>query len=162
MSTNFKSVDLSMQKKIDRSADRQIDRFDFLGHSRKHATFLLVICMNFVKRNGPSTYVIEETSFVKMKVDMRVWPECSHACSQRAQLLGVTPHELRGQKLAEILIFYVGQKISWHIYAPIGLTKLLRCVSTPSRKKRKRTREINFGGYYRYCGVGFYVGWACV
>jgi len=30
--------------------------------------------------------------------------------SQRAQLLGVTQHELGGQKLAEILIFYVGKK----------------------------------------------------
>ncbi len=45
-------------------------------------------------------------------------------CSQRAQLLGVTQHELRRQKLMEILIFYVGQKISGRIYAPIGLTLL--------------------------------------
>ncbi len=40
-----------------------------------------------------------------------------HACSQRAQLLGVAPHELGGQKLAEILFFYVGQKISGRICA---------------------------------------------
>ncbi len=49
-----------------------------------------------------------------------------HACSQRAQLLGVTLHELRGQKLAEILIFYVGQKISGPIFEPIGLKLLIK------------------------------------
>ena len=72
--------------------------------------------MNLVIRNGPSTYVIEKTSFVKIKVDTRV--------ARELRLLGVTQHELRGQKLAEILIFYVGQKIIWRIFAPIGL-KLL-------------------------------------
>jgi hypothetical protein len=51
-------------------------------------------------------------------------------------LLGVTPHELRGQKLAEILFFYAGQKISGRIYAPIGL-KLL----TLSHRYKKK----NFG-----------------
>ena len=73
--------------------------------------------MNLVIRNGPTTYVIEKTSFVKIKVDTRG--------SQRAQLLGVTQHELRGQKLAEILIFYVGQKISGRIYASTGLKLLI-------------------------------------
>ncbi len=38
----------------------------------KYGTFLLVICMNLVVRNGPSTYVIKKTSFVKIKVDTRV------------------------------------------------------------------------------------------
>ncbi len=37
-----------------------------------YGTFLLVIRMNLVIRNGPSTYVIEITSFVKIKVDKRV------------------------------------------------------------------------------------------
>ena len=32
-------------------------------------TFLLVICMNLVIRNGPPTHVIENSSFVKIKVD---------------------------------------------------------------------------------------------
>ena len=54
-----------------------------------------------------------------------------HACSQRAQLLGVTPHELGGQKLAEILSFYVGQKISGRIYASIGLKLLIQLFSNP-------------------------------
>jgi hypothetical protein len=33
----------------------------------EYGTFLLVIRMNLVIRNGPSTYVIEKTSFVKLK-----------------------------------------------------------------------------------------------
>jgi hypothetical protein len=33
--------------------------------------------MNLVIRNGPSTYVIKKTSFVKIKVDMRVARELS-------------------------------------------------------------------------------------
>jgi hypothetical protein len=75
--------------------------------------------MNLVIQNGPSTsYIIKKNELCKNK--------SGHACSQKAQLIGVTPHELRGQKLAEILIFYVGQKISWRIFAPIGL-KLLSC-----------------------------------
>ena len=61
---------------------------------------------------GPSTYIFKKTSFVKKKVDC-----------QRAQLISIN-HELRGQKLAEILIFYAGQKISRPILEPIGL-KLL-------------------------------------
>jgi hypothetical protein len=52
--------------------------------------------MNLVIRNGPSTYVIEKTSFVKIKVDTHVARELSY--------LGVTLHRLRGQKLAEKLI----------------------------------------------------------
>ncbi len=47
------------------------------------------------------------------------------ACSQRAQLLGVTLGRLRGQKLAEILIFYVGPKKSGRRYATTAV-KLLR------------------------------------
>jgi hypothetical protein len=62
-----------------------------------YGTFLLVICMNLVIQNGPSTYVFKKTSFVTIKVDKCV--------SQRAQLLGVTLHRLRGQKLAENLSF---------------------------------------------------------
>ena len=34
----------------------------------EYGTFLLVICINLVIRNGPSTYVIEKTSFVKKKL----------------------------------------------------------------------------------------------
>ena len=37
-----------------------------------YCTFLLVIRMNLVIQNGPSTYGIEKTSFVKIKVNMRV------------------------------------------------------------------------------------------
>jgi hypothetical protein len=44
-----------------------------------YGTFLLVICMNLVIRNGPSTYVIEKTSFVKIKVDTRVARELSYS-----------------------------------------------------------------------------------
>ena len=34
--------------------------------------------MNLVIQNGPSTYVIEKTSFVKIKVDTRVARELSY------------------------------------------------------------------------------------
>jgi hypothetical protein len=73
----------------------------------EYGTFLLVIHMNLVIQNGPSTYVIEKTSFINIKVDTRVARELSYT-------------------RREILIFYVGQKISGRIYAPIGL-KLLSC-----------------------------------
>ena len=44
----------------------------------EYGTFLLfVIRMNLVIRNEPSTYVIEKTSFVKIKVDTRVARELS-------------------------------------------------------------------------------------
>ena len=49
------------------------------------------------------------------------------ARDQRAQLLGVTLGRLRGQKLAEILIFYVGQKKSGLRYETTAV-KLLNCV----------------------------------
>jgi hypothetical protein len=65
-----------------------------------------------------------------------------HASSQRAQLLGVTPHELGGQKLAEILIFYVGQKISWLIYEPIGV-KLLNAHAPKKLNRRKIPYSIH-------------------
>ena len=42
-----------------------------------YGTFLLVIRMNLVIRNRPSTYVIEKTSFVKIKKDTRVARELS-------------------------------------------------------------------------------------
>ena len=45
----------------------------------EYGTFLLVIRMNLVIRNGPSTYVIEKTSFVKIKVDTRVARELSYS-----------------------------------------------------------------------------------
>jgi hypothetical protein len=35
--------------------------------------------MNLVIRNGPSTHVIENTSFVKIKVDTRVAREISYS-----------------------------------------------------------------------------------
>ena len=37
----------------------------------EYGTFLLVIRMNLVIRNGPPTHVIENSSFVKIKVDTR-------------------------------------------------------------------------------------------
>jgi hypothetical protein len=43
-----------------------------------YSTFLLVIHMNLVIKNGPSTYVIEKTSFVKIKVDTRAARELSY------------------------------------------------------------------------------------
>jgi hypothetical protein len=49
----------------------------------EYGTFLLVIRMNLVIRNGPSTYVIEKNELRKNK--------SRHACSQRTQLIGVTP-----------------------------------------------------------------------
>jgi hypothetical protein len=42
-----------------------------------YGTFLLVIRMNLVIQNGPSTYIIKKTSFVKIKVDTRVARELS-------------------------------------------------------------------------------------
>jgi hypothetical protein len=41
----------------------------FLASVNDYGTFLLVICMNLVIQNGPSAYVIQEMSFVKIKVD---------------------------------------------------------------------------------------------
>jgi hypothetical protein len=46
--------------------------------------------MNLVIRKGPPSYVIEKTSFVKIN---------------DFQLLGITLYLLRGQKLAEKLIY---------------------------------------------------------
>ncbi len=81
-----------------------------------YGTFLLVIRMNLVIQNRPSTCVIKKNKLHKNK--------SGRTCSQRAQLLGITLHRLRGRKLVDILIFYVGQKICGRIYAPIGV-KLL-------------------------------------
>ncbi len=83
----------------------------------EYGTFLLVICMNLVINTKRTLYLGHRKNELQKN-------KSRHACSQRAQLLGVTPHELGGQKLAEILIFYVGQIIIWRVYAPIGL-KLL-------------------------------------
>jgi hypothetical protein len=49
----------------------------------KYGTFLLVIRMKRIIRNGPSTYVIEKTSFVKIKVDTRVARELSYSALPR-------------------------------------------------------------------------------
>ena len=49
----------------------------------EYGTFLLVIRINLVIRNGPSTYVIEKTSFVKIKVDTRVARELSYSALPR-------------------------------------------------------------------------------
>jgi hypothetical protein len=49
----------------------------------KYGTFLLVIRINLVIRNGPSTDVIEKTSFVKTKVDTRVARELSYSALPR-------------------------------------------------------------------------------
>ncbi len=43
-----------------------------------YGTILLDIRMNLVIQNGPSTYVIEKTSFIKIKVDMCVARELSY------------------------------------------------------------------------------------
>jgi hypothetical protein len=48
-----------------------------------YGTFLLVIRMNLVIQNGPSTYVIKKTSFVKIKVDTRVARELSYSALPR-------------------------------------------------------------------------------
>ncbi len=47
--------------------------------ARYYGTFLLVIRMNRVIQNGPSTYVIKKTSFVKIKVDTCVARELSYS-----------------------------------------------------------------------------------
>jgi hypothetical protein len=49
----------------------------------EYDSFLLVIRMNLVIRNGPSTYVIKKTSFVKIKVDTRVVRELSYLALPR-------------------------------------------------------------------------------
>ena len=80
-----------------------------------YGTFLLVIRMNLVIRNGPSTYVIEKTSFVKIKVDTRE-PESSANRRYPARALGT--------KIGGDINFLRRSKNKWRIYAPIGL-KLL-------------------------------------
>ena len=45
----------------------------------EYGTFLLVIRMNLVIRNGPPTHVIENSSFVKIKVDTLVARELSYS-----------------------------------------------------------------------------------
>jgi hypothetical protein len=67
-----------------------------------YGPFLLVIPMNLVTRNGPSTYVIEKTSFVKIKVDKRVARELSYLALPRTSS---GDNNLRRY-------FYVGQKIN--------------------------------------------------
>ncbi len=71
--------------------------------------------MNLVIRNGPSTYVIEKTSFVKIKVDTRE-PESS--ANRRY------PARAQGTKIGGDINFLRRSKNKWRIYAPIGL-KLL-------------------------------------
>jgi hypothetical protein len=44
-----------------------------------YGTFLLVICMNLIIQNGPSTYIIGKTSFIKIKVDTHVARELSYS-----------------------------------------------------------------------------------
>jgi hypothetical protein len=64
-----------------------------------YCTFLLVICMNLVIQNGPSTYVIEKTSFVKIKVNTRV------ARARERSATRCYPARAQGTKLAEMLFF---------------------------------------------------------
>jgi hypothetical protein len=45
----------------------------------EYGTFLLVIRMNLVIRTRPSTYIIEKTIFVKIKVDTLVARELSYS-----------------------------------------------------------------------------------
>ena len=49
----------------------------------EYGTFLLVIRMNLVIRNGPPTHVIENSSFVKIKVDTLVARELSYSALPR-------------------------------------------------------------------------------
>jgi hypothetical protein len=59
-----------------------ISRWSYILAS-KYGTFLLVIRMNLVIRNGPPTDVIKNSSFVKIKVDTFVARELSYSALPR-------------------------------------------------------------------------------
>jgi hypothetical protein len=63
-----------------------------------YGTFLLVICMNLVINTKQTLYLRHRKNELRKN-------KSGHSCSQRAQLLSVTLHWLRGQKLAEKLFF---------------------------------------------------------